>query len=179
MSSGTLRVVRVLAAATAVGLIAGCGSTIEGSPGAEGAASSGDTEQFTALLEECNAVADDQIAQTVGADAIQRGFFGAICRWDAVGANGPVKVTFNWFETGSLDTEKSTGEKLGYTVESSTIQGRKAVVMRPPGDPGACGVTVGSPSAGVVGWWVQFQTGAADPCEAASTLADLTLNLSS
>jgi hypothetical protein len=31
----------------------------------------------------------------------------------------------------------------------------------------------------VVGWWVQFTAAAADPCEAASTLADLTLNLSS
>lgn len=176
---GTVRrAVRAVGALAFAGAIAGCGSSIEGSPRPEGSFT-GDTEKFTALLEECNAVTDEQIAEAVGADAIERGFFGAICRWDALGTNGPVKVTFNWFETGSLDTERKTGEELGYAVESATIQGRKAVVMRPPADPGACGVTVGSPSAGVVGWWVQFQPGTADPCQAASTLADLTLNLSS
>ncbi|WP_072690601.1 DUF3558 domain-containing protein [Rhodococcus marinonascens] len=178
-SRRTRRAVEVVAATTAVALIAGCGSSIQGSPRAEGASSSGDRQQFTALLEECNAVTEDQIARTVGADAIERGFFGAICRWDTVGATGPAKVTFNWFETGSLDTEKATGEKLGYAVESSTVQGRRSVVMRPPDDPGSCGVTVGSPSGGIVGWWVQFKTGAADPCDTASTLVDLTLNLSS
>ncbi len=180
MSGGRRRAAEATAAiVSVVGLIAGCGSSIDGSPRPEGASVTGDTERFTALLEECDAVTDEQIAESVAADAIERGFFGAICRWDAVGANGPVKITFNWFETGSLDTEKETGEELGYKVESSTIQGRRAVVMRPPEDPGACGVSVGSPSSGVVGWWVQFTAAAADPCKAASTLADLTLNLSS
>nr|WP_232320245.1 DUF3558 domain-containing protein [Rhodococcus sp. WMMA185] len=172
------RAVRVVAATAAVGLIAGCGSSIQGSPRAEGESSPGDNEQFTALLEECSAVTEGQIAQTVGADAIERGFFGAICRWDTIGSNGPAKVTFNWFETGSLDTEKETGEKLGYAVESSTVQGNRSLVMRPPDDPGSCGVTVGSPSGGVVGWWVQFTAAAADPCDAASTLAELTVNRS-
>ncbi|MEV0948135.1 DUF3558 domain-containing protein [Rhodococcus sp. NPDC049939] len=172
------RAAQIVSATAAAGLIAGCSSTIEGTPRAEGAFSSGDNGEFTALLEECNAVSEDQIAQTVGALAISRGFFGAICRWDTIGADGPGKVTFNWFETGSLDTEQSTGEKLGYAVESSTVQGRRSVVMRPPEDPGSCGVTVGSPSGGVVGWWVQFKNGAMDPCDAASTLANMTVNRS-
>lgn len=119
---------------------------------------------------------DEQIAETVVSDAIARGFFGAICRWDGVG----VKVTFDWFETGGLDVERATAEKLGYSIENATVQGRKAVLMRQPNDPGACGISVGSPSAGVIGWWVQYGPGGAgDPCAAATKLAELTLNLSS
>ncbi|QNG19721.1 DUF3558 domain-containing protein [Rhodococcus triatomae] len=171
--------VRVAGAlALAAVAVASCGRSVEGTPVAEGAYA-GNPEQFTDLLQECNAVAEDQIAETVGADAIERGFLGAICRWDAIGVNGTVKVTFHWFETGTLDTERETAEQLGYEVENATVQGRRAVLLRPPADPGSCGIALGSPSVGVVGWWVQYGGGAADPCAAAMKLADLTVDLSS
>ncbi|WP_072805600.1 DUF3558 domain-containing protein [Rhodococcoides yunnanense] len=169
---------RVLAAVS-VALVAGCSTAVQGTPTAATFDGSGDPN-LRNLLTECDAVADDQIAETVGGDAIARGFFGAICRWDVAGPNGIVKVTFNWFENGSLDVERATNEKMMYSVEDVTVQGRKAIRSRPPNDPASCGVTAGSPDTGVVGWWVQYLPGSGypDPCAAASTLMDLTINLS-
>ncbi|EOM75576.1 DUF3558 domain-containing protein [Rhodococcus rhodnii] len=172
--SGVTR--RWAAVAAAVGVVAsGCGTTVPGTPVAEGGGA--DLSGFTDLLRECDVVADPDIAATVGADAIVRDFFGAICRWSAVGAGGLVKITFDWFETGSLDTEEQTARRLGYAVEQTTIEGRRAIVVTRPGDPGSCGTTLGAPSAGVVGWWVQYPSGGGDPCAAATRLAELTVDV--
>ncbi|MGN0042906.1 DUF3558 domain-containing protein [Rhodococcus sp. (in: high G+C Gram-positive bacteria)] len=160
-------------------VLTGCSRTIEGRAVQEGAGGGGNTEEFTRLLTECDAVADPQIAEAVGAEAVYRGFFGAICRWEGDGPGGVVKVTFNWFETGSLDHERSAAEHLGYTVENTTVEGRRALQMRRPDDPSSCGVSSGASTTGIFGWWVQYQGGGPDPCEAAATLARLTLNLSS
>ncbi|NIL74310.1 DUF3558 domain-containing protein [Rhodococcus sp. B10] len=168
---------RALAAASLL-LLAGCSTTVQGTPTAATFDGSGNPD-LRKLLTECDAVSDDQIAKTVGGDAIARAFFGAICRWDVAGPAGTVKVSFNWFENGSLDVERRTNEQLEYTVGDITVQGRKAIRVQPPGDPASCGVSAGSPDSGVVGWWVQYQPGSAhpDPCEAATALMDLTINL--
>lgn len=178
----TVRGAGILRVVVAVSLTAGltaCGSAIEGTAVREGAGSPR-SQEFASLLTECDAVTNEQIAQTVGGDAIERGFFGAICRWDVSAPGGIVKVTFNWFETGTMDVERTTADRLGYTVEDTTVEGRRAILVRQPADPGACGVTAGAPDAGIIGWWVQYQPGSAhpDPCEAVLTLAKLTLNLS-
>ncbi|MCZ4278070.1 MAG: DUF3558 domain-containing protein [Rhodococcus sp. (in: high G+C Gram-positive bacteria)] len=167
------------ALAGAVVLLAGCSTTVEGTPRAESFDGSIDSE-FTDLLTECDAVADDTIAETVGGDAIARGFFGAICRWDVAGGDGIVKVTFNWFENGSLEVEREANEGLEYTVSDITVQGRRALRTQPPADPASCGVTAGSPDSGIVGWWVQYEPGSPtpDPCEAALALMDLTIDVS-
>ena len=170
---------RVIAAASTLLLVAGCAQTVEGTARPASFAGSGGQE-FTELLTECDAVSDDQIAETTGADAIERGFFGAICRWDLVGSAGTVKVTFNWFESGTLAAERAADEKMMYTVTDTTVQGRKAIQAQRPNDPDSCGVSAGADRDGIFGWWVQYQPGAAhpDPCQAAAKLADLTLNLS-
>ena len=156
-------------------LLTGCGQTIEGTPRAAGIEAGSD--QFRSLLQECNAVSDDQIAQVVGGSQIARGFFGAICRWDVAGPTGAVKVTFNWFESGSLDAERAANEGLGYQVEDSTVSSRRAIVIRQPDDPSSCGVAAGSPDVGVIGWWVQYRPGApADACDAATKLMAIGLN---
>lgn len=172
----TVRMLGALALATIA--LTSCGRTVTGTPIAEGAYA-GNPDRFSDVLQECDAVSEEQIAETVGADQIDKGFLGAICRWDALTAGGPVKVTFNWFETGTLDTEQRTGEQLGYAVETTTVQGRRAVSLRPPNDPGACGVSIGSPTSGVIGWWVQSSSGSLDACGAAVKLAELTVNITS
>jgi len=166
------------AALAAGGLLTGCTRTIEGRAMPEGIGGGAGTE-FTRLLTECDAVADDRIAEAVGADYVYRGFFGAICRWDGDGPAGVVKVTFNWFETGSLDHERAALDHLGYEVADTSVEGRRALQMRRPGDPLSCGVTSGASTTGIFGWWVQYGAGGPDPCEAAAELARLTLNLSS
>ncbi len=173
------RVARAVVAVAAAGsVLAGCGNTITGTPSPAG--SVGTNEKFRNLLTECDAVNDKQIADAVGGNSIERGFFGAICRWDVGGPSGNVKVTFNWFESGSLDVEKSTLERLKYSIKDVTIEGRRAIQSQPPNDPDSCGVTAGAPDTGIIGWWVQYRPGSShpDPCGAATKLAELTLNLS-
>ncbi|HET8992354.1 MULTISPECIES: DUF3558 family protein [unclassified Rhodococcus (in: high G+C Gram-positive bacteria)] len=173
-------VVSIVALCAALLLITGCARSIEGRAVPQGAGGGpGLSAEFTKLLTECDAVADEKIAETVGAAAVYRGFFGAICRWEGDGPSGVVKVTFNWFETGSLDHERKAGDELGYTVEDTTVEGRRALQMRRPNDPLSCGISAGAATTGIFGWWVQYTTGGTDPCEAAATLARLTLNLSS
>ncbi|KAA0017988.1 DUF3558 domain-containing protein [Antrihabitans cavernicola] len=170
-----------LAAVAVATMAAGCGSTIQGTALPEGSSTAiKDYGKYKDVLQECDAVADDLIAKTVGGDSIERGFFGAICRWDVAGPAGNTKVTFNWFESGSLQVERAATEKLQYAIKDIAIQGRKAFQSQPPNDPDSCGVTAGSPSSGIIGWWVQYRPGAAhpDPCQAAVKLAELTLNLS-
>lgn len=173
------RISKVCASLASVALLAGCTQTVEGTARPVGFGGSGG-EEFEKLLTECDAVADDRIRDTIGADAIARSFYGAICRWDAIGASGSIKVTFHWFESGTLDAEREANSRLEYDVADTTVQGRRGIEMRPPRDPTSCGVATSAEDAGIFGWWVQYQAGSAipDPCEAAATLADLTLNLS-
>ncbi|MGW5269616.1 DUF3558 domain-containing protein [Rhodococcus sp. NPDC003994] len=170
---------RATFAALAAGalLLTGCSSTIEGRPVPVGA-TAGDQE-FQSLLEECNTVTPEQIADVVGGTAIDQGFLGAICRWDVTGPAGAVKVTFDWFESGSLAAEREANERMGWTVTDVTVSSRGAIEIRQPDDPASCGVSAPSPISGVIGWWVQFRPGnPADPCEAATRLMQLSLNLS-
>lgn len=174
-----MRRTRLIVAVSTLVLVAGCTESVEGTAMPASFGGSGGRE-FTKLLTECDAVSDDRIRETVGADAIARGFFGAICRWDLTGPAGVVKVAFNWFESGTLAAERTTDEKLSYTVTDTTVQGRKAFQAQRPNDSASCGVTSGADSAGIFGWWVQYRPDVShpDPCQAAAKLADLTLNLS-
>ncbi|MBT2265138.1 MULTISPECIES: DUF3558 domain-containing protein [Rhodococcus erythropolis group] len=176
---GTLKRVRIgLALAGALVLLSGCGSVVTGTPRAEGSYGGSDSQEFANVLQECEAVTDEQIAGAVGADAVGRGFFGAICRWDGIGAAGPIKITFNWFETGTLDHERAAFEHLGYVVAKIDINGSGGYQVRQPADPQSCGVSASAPAGGVFGWWVTEPQGGADPCEAAAKLGALTLNRS-
>lgn len=164
-------------ASALVVVLGGCGEAVTGTPVPQGFGA-GDSSRYASLLTECDVVAPERIAQVVGGGSIERGFLGAICRWTVTGANGPVRVTFNWFETGTLVAEQATSERLGYEVTEVAVGGRRALMSRPPADPGSCGVTAGFPAGGVVGWWVQHRGGGGtDPCESASALVASTLSL--
>ncbi|GAA3173343.1 hypothetical protein GCM10020255_063260 [Rhodococcus baikonurensis] len=127
-------------------LLTGCGSVVTGTPRAEGSYGGSDSQEFANVLQECEAVTDEQIAGAVGADAVGRGFFGAICRWDGIGAAGPIKITFNWFETGTLDHERAAFEHLGYVVAKIDINGSGGYEVRQPADPQSCGVSASAPA---------------------------------
>jgi hypothetical protein len=173
------RKIAVVATVAASLLLTGCGGTINGKAVAE-KDKIGSGEDYQKLLGECNTVADEDIAKTVDGTSIDHTFYGAICRWDIGGPSGNVKVTFNWFETGSLDVERKALEKLKYGIKDISVQGRKAIQETRPGDGDSCGVTAGAPDIGIIGWWVQYPPGSAhgDPCAAATKLMELSLDLS-
>ncbi|MDN5759174.1 MAG: DUF3558 domain-containing protein [Tomitella sp.] len=153
--------------------LAGCTESVDG----DAATGRGGTEpsanrQYAKLLEECMIVPVDTIAQVLGTTAVFETFSGAVCRWRSI--DGGTDVQFNWFETGTMRTEKDTAEQLGYGVENVRISGGVAYVVRPPDDPASCGAVARASGEGVVGWWVHSSP--ADPCEAARKLVELSVN---
>ena len=151
--------------------VAGCSSTVTGTPVAEGG-SEGSAE-FDKLLQECVAVPDDQIAESVRADMVEQYFYGAVCMWTGSGPTGTVDVTFAWFENNSLGRERALAEELDYAIEPVTVSGAGAFLSRRPGDPTSCGITAAY--TGTITWWVQYRDGGADPCAGATRLAELTM----
>ncbi|MEV0296742.1 DUF3558 domain-containing protein [Nocardia sp. NPDC050710] len=174
---------RVGIAATALALAvtaAGCGKTISGSAYPAGGSQSVNVN-FDKLLRECEVVAPDKIGEAVGdAQIVDGSFNGAVCMWDVEDApGGNAMVTLNWYEIGSLNNEKITNDKLGYITGNVTVQGRRGLETRRPNDPDSCGVSASAADTGVVGWWINYRAGTThpDPCAAAKTLVELTLNL--
>ena len=163
---------RVLVAALVTAAVGtGCTTTVTGTAVP---ARSGDGGQFDKLLEECIAVPDPTIAETVGADLVDQYFYGAVCMWTGVGAGGLIDVTFAWFEDDALSRERELAGRLGYATEDVDVAGTSAFLSRRPADPSSCGISAAY--SGVITWWVQYRgAGATDPCTAATELAELTL----
>ena len=182
---------RIAATVLAVLALSGCAKSIDGQPypagGAPAASSTGNYvpdgdkpgREFRNLLRECDTVTNEEIAKATGEEDVERIFFGAICRWDLTGSQGTAKVTFNWFENGSLEVERATLTKLKYLMTDVMVQGRRGIQEQRPDDPDSCGVTAGAPDSGILGWWVQYRPGSPhpDPCAAALKLAELSLNV--
>ncbi|MEO9327879.1 DUF3558 domain-containing protein [Gordonia aurantiaca] len=173
-----------LLTAIVVGLVvlAGCARTVDGEAlPVGGAAQSGtsdiDTDQFDRLLLECEVLPDETIARVVaGGGFAEPSFSGAICRWLVAGATDVVSVTFNWFEWGSVNVEKETAKKLGFTTENIKVASQSAFTQRSPDRPGVCGVTARAPSRGIFTWFVEPRsTPPGDPCEAPIKLMELLL----
>ncbi|MBV8930047.1 MAG: DUF3558 domain-containing protein [Mycobacteriaceae bacterium] len=169
----------LVAAASVVAILAGCSRSIggtavkSGSGGAPG--NNNSAQQYPNLLKECDVLASDIIAKTVGADPldIQSTFVGAVCRWQAANPAGLVDITRFWFEQGNLDNERKVAENLKYQIEQKSIAGVRSIVMRPNDPNGSCGVA--SDAGGVVGWWVNPQAPGIDACGQATKLMEMTL----
>ncbi|MBH0780967.1 DUF3558 domain-containing protein [Nocardia bovistercoris] len=173
----------VLAFAAAAAVVAGtasCGQTVDGNAVAVGAGGGGINTNFDKLLRECEVVSDDKIAETAGGAGsyANDSFFGAVCMWDLEGSATGM-VTLNWYENGNLRNERLNNDKLGYSTSSITVQGALALEVRRPNDPDSCGVSASAADTGVVGWWINYRAGSThpDPCGAAKTLVEMTLNL--
>ena len=176
----TSRLLRgAIAAMAGVVVLTGCTQTVDGTAAKSGTGTvprnDNSERKYPNLLKECEVLTEDILAETVGADPldIQSTFVGAICRWQAANPAGLVDITRFWFETGSLDNERSVAEQLEYQLEERNVAGIQSIVMRPADPNGACGVA--SDAAGVVGWWVNPQTPGMDACAMAIKLMELTL----
>lgn len=114
--------------------LAGCTREIEGTPRADGSVAAPlDSEQYHNILNECELLSADAIAEVFDADGVSNTFFGAICRYDVFGPAGTVGVTLAWFEDGSLWRERRATEELGYEIRNVSVAGqggldRKSVV---------------------------------------------------
>ncbi|OZE41517.1 MULTISPECIES: DUF3558 domain-containing protein [unclassified Rhodococcus (in: high G+C Gram-positive bacteria)] len=168
-ADSTRRVLAAVLVTAAVGT--GCTTTVTGTAVP---ARSGGSGQFDKLLGECIAVPDPTIAETVGADLVEQYFYGAVCMWTGIGGGGLIDVTFAWFENDALSRERDLADRLGYATEDVTVAGTTAFLSRRPDDPSSCGISAAY--SGVITWWVQYRGASpADPCAAATELAELTL----
>ncbi|MBD0023463.1 DUF3558 domain-containing protein [Gordonia pseudamarae] len=169
----------VTALLAAMLLLAGC--SVDGEPVAVGQRDTGgdsqvDTDRYDNLLLECDILSDATISKVLGGGSVQGTFVGAICRWIVTGAT-TTSVTFTWYESGSLNSEKQIAKKFGYTTENIKIASQTGFTQRDPKDPGKCGVTARAPSRGVFTWWTEPRGGAAaDPCAAPTKLMELVLS---
>ncbi|OZC65954.1 hypothetical protein CH306_15715 [Rhodococcus sp. 15-725-2-2b] len=163
---------RILAAVLVTAAVGtGCTTTVAGTAVP---ARSADSGEFDKLLEECIAVPDPTIADTVGADLVDQYFYGAVCMWTGIGAAGLIDVTFAWFEDDALARERELADRLGYATENVPVAGTTAFLSRRPADPSSCGISAAY--SGVITWWVQYRgTSPIDPCAAATELAESTL----
>ncbi|MEV0687691.1 DUF3558 domain-containing protein [Nocardia sp. NPDC050378] len=179
------RIATVAATVLLTVTLAGCGQKVDGNalPAPEDEPGSGETvnTDFDKLMRECEVVAIEKIGEIVGnAMLVEPSFSGAVCMWDIEDApGGSAMATLNWYEMGTLNNEKTTNEKLGYLTGDITVQGRRALQVRRPGDNDSCGVTAPAADVGVIGWWINYQPGSAhpDPCAGAQKLVELTLDL--
>lgn len=164
---------------TVLTMLMGCTRTVDGTGSRAGAGSvprNNDTQQmYPNLLKECDVLAEDLLAETVGADPldIQSTFIGAVCRWQAANPAGLIDITRFWFEQGSLENERKVAERLEYQIEDRAVAGVPSIVMRTDDPNGACGVA--SDANGAVGWWVNPQVPGIDACGMAIKLMELTL----
>ena len=173
------RIVAVfIAAVSLVAILAGCSRSIAGTPmkqGAGGSANPASAQEYPNLLKECDVLAKEDIAKTVGADPtdIRNIFLGAVCRWRATSPAGPIDITRFWFEQGSLDNERTVAESLKYRIENRSINGVRSILLRTNEPNGACGVA--SDADGVVSWWVNPGSPGIDACGQAIKLMAMTL----
>lgn len=162
--------------------VSSCSRTVEGVAAKRGAAGSQNPvnpeKVYPNLSKECENPSSEDLAKVVGADPrdIQSTFVGAVCRWQALGqGTGLVDITRYWFETGNIEAEKAAANHLKYNIQERAVGGIPSIVMRPPDQPGACGVA--TDTAGVVGWWVNPQGQGGDSCAQAIKLMELTVSI--
>ncbi|WP_018178665.1 DUF3558 domain-containing protein [Jongsikchunia kroppenstedtii] len=132
------------------------------------------TGDYPQLQVECDRLNKDKLAEAVGGGYAENTFSGAICRWVVASPGGNVYVTFNWFETDNMPTEKRIAQRLGYTTENVKINEYGAFTQQNPKRGNMCGVTANAPTGGIYTWFVEGPS-SADPCAAPTKLMELLL----
>ena len=156
-------------------VVAGCTTTVDGtarpvqSPGPDASRSYGYVDDRCGLLH------DETVAETVGAEHVVRPYSGAGCQYVLMRDDTAIDATFAWFETGSLDRERTLAADRGATITDTDVERHQAFLARRDITGAACSATAAA-EPGVLSWWVQFRNRAAgDPCAAAEKLLSATL----
>src|ERR1700737_4301829 len=157
-------------AVTAVVTVAGCSQTVSGTARRAQFAVPDPNRSYGYVNDRCGLLVDSAIQQAIGADHIARPYSGAVCQY--VLARGPamVDVTFSWYETGSLERERSLAAQRGATVTEKVVEQHQAFLARRDTTGAACSATAAA-GTGVLSWWVQFRGQRnGDPCTDAAQL---------
>jgi len=170
------RVKQVAAVAViAVVTVAGCSQTVSGTARRAPFAVPDPNRSYGYVDDRCGLLVDSSIQQAIGADHIARPYSGAVCQYVLARGSAMVDVTFSWYETGSLDRERSLATERGATVTEKVVERHQAFLARRDTTGAACSATAAA-GTGVLSWWVQFRGQPnGDPCKDAEKLLTATL----
>jgi hypothetical protein len=166
-------------AVTAVVTVAGCSQTVSGTARRAQPGVPDPNRSYGYVDDRCGLLVDGTIQEALGAEEVVRPYSGAVCQY--VLSRGPsrgsamIDVTFSWFETGSIDRERTLAAERGAQITEKVVERHQAFVARRDTTGAACSATAAA-GTGVLSWWVQFRgqtTG--DPCKDAEKLLSATL----
>jgi hypothetical protein len=162
-------------AVIAIVTVAGCSETVSGSARRAPFAVPDPNRSYGYVDDRCGLLVDGSIQQAIGADHVARPYSGAVCQYVLARGSAMVDVTFSWYETGSLDRERSLATERGATVTEKVVERHQAFLARRDTTGAACSATAAA-GTGVVSWWVQFRGQPnGDPCKDAEKLLTATL----
>ena len=160
---------------TAAVIVAGCSQTVSGTALRADSGVPDPNRSYGYVDDRCGLLVDSSIQQAIGADHIVRPYSGAVCQYVLARGSAMVDVTFSWYETGSLDRERTLATDRGATVTEKVVERHQAFLARRDTTGAACSATAAA-GTGVLSWWVQFRGQPnGDPCKDAEKLLTATL----
>lgn len=124
----------------------------------------------------CGLLEDSTVSETLAADEVVRPYSGAVCQYVLMRDEVMVDVTFSWFDTGSLQRERTLAADRGAEVSDTVVERHPAFLARRSTTGVACSATAAAGS-GVLSWWVQYRgQKSGDPCVDAERLLSATLS---
>ena len=162
-------------AVIAVVTVAGCSQTVSGTARRSQSSVPDPNRSYGYVDDRCGLLVDSSIQQAMGAEHIARPYSGAVCQYVLARGSAMVDVTFSWYETGSLDRERSLAAERGATVTEKVVERHQAFLARRDTTGAACSATAAA-GTGVLSWWVQLRGQSdGDPCKDAEKLLTATL----
>jgi hypothetical protein len=168
-----------------VATVAGCAQTVSGTAQRARPAVPDPERSYGYVDNRCGLLEDSSIQEMLGAENVVRPYSGAVCQYilerDSApdvrpGANTMIDVVFSWFETGSLDRERTLTQERGATVTEKVVERHQAFLARRDTNGAACSAAAAA-GPGVLSWWVQTRGKTdADPCKDAEKLLAATLS---
>jgi hypothetical protein len=162
-------------AVIAVVTVAGCSQTVSGTARRAQPGVPDPNRSYGYVDDRCGLLVDSSIQEVMGADDVVRPYSGAVCQYVLSRGEAMIDVTFSWFETGSIDRERTLASERGAKVTEKVVERHQAFLARRDTTGAACSATAAA-GTGVLSWWVQFRgqtTG--DPCKDAEKLLSATL----
>jgi hypothetical protein len=174
-----------IAAVTAVVTAGGCAQTVGGTAQRAHPAVPDPDRSYGYVDDRCGLLEDNTIQEMLGAKNVVRPYSGAVCQYVLERDSGPdvgpasptmIDVIFSWFETGSLDRERTLAEQRGAKVTEKVVERHPAFLARRDTNGAGC-AAVAAAGSGVLSWWVQHRGRAdADACQDAEKLLSATLS---
>ena len=150
-----------IVAVTAVVTVAGCAQTVSGTAQRANPGVPDPERSYGYVDNRCGLLEDSSIQEMLGAQTVVRPYSGAVCQYvlerdrDLMPAPPTtIDVVFSWFETGSLDRERTWLQQRGAKVTDKVVERHQAFLARRDTNGAGCSATAAA-GPGVLSWWVQ------------------------